>query len=262
VIAPACHDTGCAVVAVPAEGKNFAWISSGTWSIMGAETYEPSTGEKALSYNFTNEGGVFGTWRLSKNIIGLWLVQECKRAWAKAGEDLSYDEITRLAAQSQPFTAVIDPDDNGFLHPGDMPTRIQAYCRKTSQAVPETKGEIVRTVLESIALKYRWVLGCLEDLGGLRLEPVHIIGGGTRNRLLNQFTADATGRTVIAGPVEATAVGNVLMQAIALGHLGSLEEARAVARRTFSPEIYQPVPQEAWDMGYARLLNLLDDPGG
>ncbi|RPI25172.1 MAG: rhamnulokinase, partial [Chloroflexota bacterium] len=204
VVAPACHDTGSAVVAVPAEGKNFAWISSGTWSIIGAETLQPATGEKALDYNFTNEGGVFGTWRLSKNIMGLWLVQECKRAWSRAGEDLSYDEITRLAAEAKPFTAVIDPDDSSFLHPGDMPARIRAYCQKTGQRVPETKGEIVRTALESLALKYRRALSCLEDLVGVRLEPVHIIGGGTQNGLLNQLSADALGRSVIAGPVEAT----------------------------------------------------------
>ena len=258
VIAPACHDTGSAVVAVPAENKDFAWISSGTWSILGVEVTQPGLSQQALKYNLTNEGGVFGTWRLSKNVTGLWLVQECRRNWARQGEALSYDELTRLAAEARPFLAVIDPDEDAFLHPGDLPARLQDYCRQTSQPVPQTKGEIVRVALESIALKYRWVLERLEELLGRHLEPVHIIGGGTRNRLLNQFTADATGRTVVTGPVEATAVGNVLMQAIALGHLTSLEEGRAVVRNTFAPEVYQPAAQELWDAQYTRLLKLLD----
>jgi rhamnulokinase len=258
VIAPACHDTGSAVVAVPAENKDFAWISSGTWSILGVEVTQPGLSQQALKYNLTNEGGVFGTWRLSKNVTGLWLVQECRRNWARQGEALSYDELTRLAAEARPFLAVIDPDEDAFLHPGDLPARLQDYCRQTSQPVPQTKGEIVRVALESIALKYRWVLERLEELLGRHLEPVHIIGGGTRNRLLNQFTADATGRTVVTGPVEATAVGNVLMQAIALGHLTSLEEGRAVVRNTFAPEVYQPAAQDPWDAQYTRLLKLLD----
>src|SRR5690349_5938428 len=228
IMVPACHDTGSAVVAVPAQNQDFAWISSGTWSIMGAEVQEPYVNEKALEYNFTNEGGVFGTWRLSKNIMGLWLVQECKRTWVHLGEDLSYDEITRLASEARPFLAVIDPDDNNFLHPGNMPERIQKYCADTNQTVPQTKGEIIRVALEGIALKYRWVLERLEELTGKHLDPVHIIGGGTKNRLLNQLTADGTCRTVIAGPVEATAIGNLLMQAIGLKDLASLEEVRQV----------------------------------
>lgn len=254
VIAPACHDTGSAVTAVPAENENFAWISSGTWSIMGCEAKEPNVTPQALEYNFTNEGGVFGTWRLSKNIMGLWLVQECRRSWARGGEELSYDEITQLADWARPFLAVVDPDDTLFLHSGDMPERIQRYCQASGQTVPETKGEIVRVALESIALKYRWTLERLEALTGGPLEPLHIIGGGIKNRLLNQFTADATGRTVIAGPVEATAIGNILMQMIALGQLGSLAEGRALVRRSFTPQIYQPFPGAAWDINYERLL--------
>jgi rhamnulokinase len=223
---------------------------------MGAEVREPSLTEKALEYNFTNEGGVFGTWRLSKNIMGLWLVQECKRTWARQGEDLSYDEITRQASQARPFLAVIDPDDNSFLHPGDMPERIKKYCADTDQPVPQTKGEIVRVALESLALKYRWVLERLEELTGKQFSPIHIIGGGTKNRLLNQFTANATNRTVITGPVEATAIGNVLMQAIGLGHLGSLNEARSVVRASFDVEEYQPVQHDSWEESYSRLLHL------
>jgi len=259
VIAPACHDTGSAVAAVPAENQDFAWISSGTWSIMGAVTAQPSITPHSLSFNFTNEGGVFGSWRLSKNILGLWLVQECKRTWAHQGKKLDYDAITRLAGEARPFLAVIDPDDPSFLHPGDMPERIRAFCEKTGQAVPQTPGEIARVALEGIALKYRWVLERLEDLTGKRLEPVHIIGGGTKNCLLNQFTADSTGRVVITGPVEATTMGNILMQAIALGHLASLDEARSVVRQSFSTQVYQPGQSAGWEAAYARLSAILEE---
>jgi rhamnulokinase len=262
MVVPACHDTGSAVVAVPAQNQDFAWISSGTWSIMGAETREPNVSEKALEFNFTNEGGVFGTWRLSKNIMGLWLVQECKRAWAQQGEDLSYDEITRLASGAKPFLAVIDPDDSQFFHPVDMPERIRKYCTATDQAVPQTKGEIVRVALESLALKYRWVLERLEELTGHQLDPIHIIGGGTKNRLLSQFTADATCRKVIAGPVEATAIGNVLMQAIGLKDLSSLAEARAVVRASFIPDVYEPNPTPEWQEAYSRLLKVRNNVAG
>jgi rhamnulokinase len=257
IVVPACHDTGSAVVAVPAQNQDFAWISSGTWSIMGAEVQQPSLDEKALQYNFTNEGGVFGTWRLSKNILGLWLVQECRRTWQHEGDDLTYDEITRLASDAKPFMAVIDPDKNNFLHAGDMPDRIRKCCMDTNQSVPQTKGEIIRVALESIALKYRWVLERLDELTGKHLDPIHIIGGGTKNRLLNQFTADSTGRTVITGPVEATAIGNVLMQAIALGHLDTLDDARAIVRASFIPETYLPASQDGWDEAYAKLILLL-----
>jgi rhamnulokinase len=257
VIAPACHDTGSAVVAVPAENNSFAWISSGTWSIVGAEVPRPSITAKTLEYNFTNEGGPFDSWRLCKNVMGLWLVQECRRTWRQHGEAFSYDTITRLADEAPPFLAVIDPDDGTFLQTGDMPERIRSYCQRTGQAVPETKGEIIRVVLESIALTYRKILERLEDLTGTRLEPIHIIGGGSRNRLLNQFTADATGRTVLAGPVEATATGNMLVQAIGLGHLESLAEARAVVRNSFAVQIYQPGLNDAWEAAYARLLAVI-----
>jgi len=258
VVLPACHDTGSAVVAVPAKNQDFAWISSGTWSIMGAEVKEPALGEKALAYNFTNEGGVFDTWRLSKNIMGLWIIQECRREWGRQGQEQSYDEMTRLAAESEAFLAVINPDDDIFFHPGDMPERIRQYCQKTGQRVPQTKGEVLRVALESLALKYRWVLERTEELSGKRLDPIHIIGGGTKNRLLNQFTADATNRTVVTGPIEATAIGNVLMQAIGLGHLGSLFDAREVVRNSFEVEEYHPGNREGWDEAYEKLLELLD----
>jgi rhamnulokinase len=257
IVLPACHDTGSAVVAVPARNQDFAWISSGTWSILGAEVSEPHVDEKVLRYNFTNEGGVFGTWRLSKNIMGLWLFQECRRAWNRQGEQLSYDEMTRLAAESEPFFALLDPDFEGFLHPGDMPSRIRKYCADTDQAVPQTKGQILRIALEGIALKYRWVLERLEELTGKHLAPIHIIGGGTKNRLLNQFAAEATCRTVITGPVEATAIGNILMQAIGLKHLGSLTEAREVVRKSFTPEVYEPQKTADWDEAYSRLQKVM-----
>jgi rhamnulokinase len=261
IVLPACHDTGSAVVAVPALAGNqdFAWISSGTWSIMGAEVYEPSLSEKALEYNFTNEGGAFGTWRLSKNIMGLWLVQECRREWLRAGEEISFDALTQFAAESEAFMAVIDPDADEFIHPGDMPGRIQKFCADTNQRVPQTKGQIIRIVLESIALKYRLVLERLEELTGKRFDLIHIIGGGTKNKLLNQFAADATGHTVVAGPVEATAIGNILMQSIGMGHLGGLADAREIVRASFEPEIYEPHHNAQWAEAYSRLQNRSND---
>ena len=252
VIAPACHDTGSAVVAVPAQNDDFAWLSSGTWSILGAEVRRPNLSPQALAYNFTNEGGVFGNWRLSKNIVGLWLLQECRREWG-----LTYDDMTHLAAEARPWLAVIDPDSDLFLYPGNMPGKICAFCAESGQPVPHSQGEIVRVALESLALKYRLTLACLEELAGKRLSPIHIIGGGTKNRLLSQLTADCTGRVVVAGPVEATAIGNILMQAITLGHLGSLVEARRLVGRSFDVETYQPASAAGWDDAFARLLSLI-----
>lgn len=257
VIVPACHDTGSAVVAVPAPENDFVWISSGTWSIMGVEADQPVINEKALEYNFTNEGGVFGTWRFSKNIMGLWLIQECRREWMRQGEAMSFEALTQHAVESEAFLAVIDPDFAEFLHPGDMPSRIQKYCADTNQPVPQTKGQIVRVALEAIALKYRWVLERLEEITSKQLGAIHMIGGGTQNRLLNQFTANSTGRAVTTGPVEATAIGNILMQAIAMQHLGSLEEAREVVRASFEPEVYEPEQTAAWDEAYARLHQVM-----
>jgi rhamnulokinase len=257
VIAPASHDTGSAVAAVPAENQNFAWISSGTWSIMGAEANDPIVNAQSLKYNFTNEGGVNGTWRFSKNIMGLWLVQECRRTWTRAGEELSYDQITQFAAEAEPFQSIVNVDAADFFQPGDMPVRIQKYCARMQQPVPETKGAIVRCALESLALKYRWVLERLEEMLGYRLEPIHIIGGGTKNRLLDQLTADATNRSVVTGPIEATAIGNVLMQAVALGHLKSLDEARAVVRQSFKPETYAPQTSDQGAAAYQKLCDLM-----
>ncbi len=257
-IAPACHDTGSAVAAVPARKRDFAWISSGTWSIMGAEVCAPVITPVSLKYNFTNEGGVDGTFRFSKNITGLWLVQECRRTWASQGRPLSYDELTRMAGQARPFAAVIDVDDPELMKPGDMPVRLQAYCQRTGQKPPESAGECVRCVLEGIALKYRYVLARLEEMVGRPLEPIHIVGGGTKNRLLSQFTADATGRRVVTGPVEATAVGNIMVQAMALGHIHSLADARTIVASSFETSRFEPGSRISWDEAYARLSSLVE----
>jgi rhamnulokinase len=258
VIAPACHDTGSAVAAVPAAGPGFAWISSGTWSVMGAELPAPVINAQSLAFNITNEGGVGSTFRFCKNVMGLWLVQECRRTWARQGEEYSYDDLTRMAAQAAPFQAVVDPDYGEFLKPGDMPARVHAYCQATGQAAPESQGALIRSLLEGIALKYRWVLERLEEIVGHRLDPIHIVGGGTRNRLLSQFTADATGRQVMTGPAEATAAGNVMAQAMALGHVASLQEARAVVRASFDVRTFEPASDRSgWEEAYTRLLALM-----
>lgn len=257
VIAPGCHDTACAVAAVPAEDNNYAYLSSGTWSLMGAQVIRPIITAKSREYNFTNEGGVCNTIRFLKNLIGLWPIQECRRVWAAEGEPLSYDEITYLAEAAPPFTAVIDVDAGEFLSPGDMPSRIREFCVRMGHKPPESKGEVARTVLESLALKYRWTLEKLEELLGYRLEPLHIVGGGSRNHLLNQFTADAIGRPVVTGPVEATGVGNVLMQMLALGYITSLAEGRELVRRSFEMKTYLPRETTAWDEAYGRYLNLI-----
>jgi rhamnulokinase len=258
VIAPACHDTGSAVAAVPAAGADFVYISSGTWSLMGAELQEPAINEKSLAFDLTNEGGVGGTFRFLKNIMGLWLVQECRRTWAREGEVFSYDELTQMAAEAVPLQALVDPDHAEFLKPGDMPSRMRAFCEKTGQPVPQSNGEVVRCALESLALKYRWILERLEEILGRRLEPIHIVGGGSQNRLLNQFAADATGRVVVTGPVEATAVGNVIVQMMALGQIGSLEEGRRIVRNSFEVATYEPAGGPEWDEAYGRFLAIVE----
>lgn len=259
VVAPACHDTGSAVAAVPAEKADFAYISSGTWSVVGAELPEPLIDEKTLAWNFTNEGGVCGATRLLRNVAGLWLVQQCRQTWARQGEDHSYAELAQMATQAPVLQAVVDPDCPAFLRPGDMPDLVQSFCKRTAQIVPETKGSIIRVILEGLALKYRVQLERLELILGRRLAPVHIVGGGTQNKLLNQLTADALGRTVLTGPAEATALGNVLLQAIATGAIGSLQEGRALVRQSFQIDVYEPRPEQraAWDEAFAHMQRLL-----
>ena len=257
IIAPACHDSGSAVAAVPARNKNAVYISSGTWSIVGVEVHAPIITPQSLKFNFTNEGGVSGTVRFLKNVMGLWIVQECRRVWARAGEEFTYTELTTMAENATPFVSIVDPDDESFLRPGDMPARLREFCTQTGQPVPEDKGALLRCVFDSLALKYRVVVERIEVMMGHRLEVIHIIGGGSQNRLLCQLTADATGRPVIAGPVEATAIGNAVVQAMALGHLASLAEAREVIQNSFELIIYEPRASAQWDEAYARFAHLL-----
>jgi rhamnulokinase len=257
VIAPAAHDTAAAVAAVPAQGQSWAYISSGTWSLMGVELPAPLISDRVLDINFTNEGGVDGTVRFLKNIMGLWLVQECRRVWERAGKAYGYDELTRLAEAAAPFVSLVNPDDAAFMLPPDMPAALAEFCRRTGQPAPSEPGAVVRGCLESLALRYRWVLERLEELHGRRFDVIHVVGGGCQNRLLCQLTADACNRTVLAGPVEATAIGNLLTQAIGLGLLGSLAEARAVVRQSFEVTAYEPRSPKSWDEPYARFLRLI-----
>jgi rhamnulokinase len=237
------HDTASAVAAVPARGDGWCYISSGTWSLMGVETAAPVIGDGSYKLNFTNEAGVAGRTRLLKNIAGLWLLQECRRAWAAEGERFDYEELMQMAETAGPARAIVDPDD--FLQPGDMPARIAAWCAERSLEAPKTKGEFCRTILESLAHRYREVLEGLEGLTHTRIDTIHIVGGGSRNSLLNQLVANATGRTVVAGPVEATAAGNLLVQAIASGEVSGLEETRDIVRRSFPIATFQPQPKAA-----------------
>jgi rhamnulokinase len=257
VIAPATHDTGSAIAAVPASGTSWAYISSGTWSLMGAELTAPLINDKAEADNFTNEGGVGGTIRFLKNIMGLWLVQECRRTWERAGKAHSYDELGKMAQAAPAFAAIVNPDYGSFILPSNMPAALAEFCSRTGQPTPVEPGAVVRCALESLALRYRWTLEKLEELTGRRLEVIHIVGGGCQNELLCQFTADACNRTVLAGPVEATAIGNVLVQAIGLGILGSLGEAREVVRKSFEVRMYSPGRPQAWDEPYQRFLTYL-----
>lgn len=257
VVAPACHDTGCAVAAVPVEYEDWAYLSSGTWSLIGLELVRPIVNDQVLEHGFTNEGGVNNTTRFLRNIMGLWLVQECRRQWANEGTEYSYDALTRLASQADPFTAFVNPDDETFLGFGQMPTRIQEYCRKTGQTVPESHGAIVRCALESLALRYRLALEGMEEIEGRRVQALHIVGGGSQNRLLNQLTANALGVPVIAGPVEATAAGNIIVQAISDGELASLEEGRELVRASFEVETFEPQEGDAWAGALERFRKLV-----
>ena len=240
VIAPACHDTGSAVAATPLATTRSAYISSGTWSLVGLEVAAPVINDAALAANVTNEGGVYGTYRLLKNVMGLWIVQQCRAAWAAAGEELSYDELTRLAGAASPNVTAIDPNDNRFLAPGDHPARVREWCRERGLPVPQTKGEIVRSVLQGLANRYASVLQSLTGLTGQPADRVHIVGGGSQNRLLNRMTADATGLPVVAGPVETTVLGNALVQLISLGELADISQARQLVAQMGGQETFLP----------------------
>lgn len=257
VIAVAEHDTASAVVSIPAAEEHFAYLSSGTWSLLGTEVKQPVVNKETLAWNFTNEGGVGGTYRLLKNIMGLWLLEECKRIWAKEGQALSYQELLRLAETTTPFRTMIDPDDELFLHPTNMPEAIQHYCQLTNQPIPQTQGEIIRCILESLACKYRYVLEKMEAITGRTFAKLYLVGGGSRNRMLCQFTANAIGRPVCVGPTEGTAVGNLVVQLIALGHLKSLHEARQLIHQSFPLQTYEPQDEAIWQEGYDQFCQLL-----
>jgi len=256
VYAVAEHDTGSAVAAVPALRKPFAYLSCGTWSLMGTEVDKPVINDLSRELNFTNEGGVYGTYRLLKNIMGLWILNETRREWERAGRSYTFPELVRLAGEAPAFAAFIDPDDDAFLHPGDMPGRIRAYCEKTGQKPPQDAGAFVRCILESLALKYRYVLEMTERLSGQRFESLHMVGGGIQNTLLCQWTADAIGKPVWAGPAEGSAIGNLAVQWIAQGQFSDIWEARKVVRDSFPITAYEPQGREMWQDAYGRFLHV------
>jgi rhamnulokinase len=256
VIAPGTHDTASAVAAIPGLDERSAYISSGTWSLMGVEIAQPIINEETRRLNFTNEGGIANTIRLLKNIGGLWLLQEARRQWARGGQDYSWEALLAEAEKAAPFRSIIDPDATDFLAPSHMVDAICAYCRGTSQPAPESVGEVVRCALESLVLRYRWTLNALEELVGHRLETIRIVGGGSQNRMLCQLTADACQRPVVTGPVEATALGNVMMQAMATGHLGSLAEAREAVAASIQQVHFTPGPVAGWDEAFSRFQQL------
>ena len=258
VILPACHDTGSAVVAMPSTSANAAYLSSGTWSLLGLELDEPIISDAAYAANVTNEGGYDGTWRLLKNIMGLWVVDQCRATWKAAGDDYSFAQLTDMVREATPFSAFIEPDDPIFLPPGDMPARVIEYCQRTGQPAPETDAEVMATVYISLAYKYRYVLEQLIAVSGREVDVLHIIGGGSQNVLLNQMTANAIGRPVIAGPAEATAAGNAIAQLIAIGELGGVAEARAMLSGARDLVPFEPQNAAAWDAHYPRFLALLD----
>jgi rhamnulokinase len=257
VIASCSHDTGAAVAAVPASGGNWAYLSSGTWSLMGVEWPKPVINDQSRSLQFTNEIGYGDSVRLLKNIVGLWVVQECRRHWAKEGKKYDFATLEKLAADAPPFVSLINPDDPRFLSPDDMPGKIAGFCAETGQPAPANHGAYMRCIYESLALFYRVVLRRLERLTGRKIERLHIVGGGSKDNTLNQYTANALKIPVIAGPTECTALGNILVQAIALGHLPSLDAAREVVRNSFDLKTVTPQDAAQWDAAAARFEKLL-----
>lgn len=256
VIAPACHDTGSAVAAVPATTQNFAYISSGTWSLVGLEVDKPFITDNALEANLTNEGGVFGTIRLLKNVMGLWIVQQCRETWRTAGRRFSYAELVDLAGKAEPLQSILAVNNDRFLAPGDHPERIRQFCQETKQTVPDSPGAVVRAVLESLALAYRDVFEKLVAVSDRAIDVIHIVGGGADNALLNQMAADAIGKPVLAGPREAAVIGNGLVQLIALEELGDLDQARQVVSEMDIVKRYEPNPSQAWEEAYGRYRQL------
>lgn len=261
VLKVASHDTASAVLSVPSSKKDFLYISSGTWSLMGTETDEPVLTDLSEKYDFTNEGGVFGTIRVLRNIMGLWIEQESRRQWAREGTKYTFDELSEMALNSKPLQCFINPDDQSFATAGNMPKRICEFCARTGQHVPENIGEIVRCIFESLALRYRWTAEKLEELTGKHYEVINIVGGGTKEVMLSRFAADATHKTVCAGPVEATALGNIAMQCIASGEISDVWEARRIIRDSSEVKEYAPSKDTAgaWDEAYGRFLGILGE---
>jgi rhamnulokinase len=260
VVAPPTHDTGAAVAGIPTanSGKaNWAYISSGTWSLMGIESQTALLSDRVQELNFTNEGGIDNTYRVLKNIAGLWLVQQCKRSFEAAGKSMDYAELVKLAEAAPALRSIVNPNDARFLNPPDMPKALQSFCKETKQPVPKTEGELVRCALESLALIYRTVLNGLEELSGTPIEVIHIVGGGSKNDLLNQFTANACGRPVVAGPVETTVLGNLLSQVRANGRLKSLAQMRDVVRESSDLKRFEPQDTATWTEAHARFTKLL-----
>lgn len=258
VIACASHDTASAVVAVPAKDDDFVYISSGTWSLMGKEIPEPVTSDIAFKYDITNEGGTDRKIRFLKNIMGLWIEQESRRQWKRQGEVVSFDELSNMAMASKPHACFINPDYLEFQTPGDMPTRIQEFCKKTGQYVPETKGEIVRCIFDSLAMCYRSTVTKIDEITGKKAPFINIVGGGTKEVPLCKLTADACGRPVYTGPVEATALGNIAVQAIANGEIKDVKEARQVIANSFEISCFEPKDKDMWDEGYARFEKIVE----
>ena len=256
VVASCSHDTAAAVAAVPAEGRDWCFNSSGTWSLVGIEADEPIIGTNSREHNFTNEVGYGKTIRFLKNVMGLWIVQECRRQWAREGKEYTYDQLTKMAKEARPLRSLIDPQDARFLKPNDMPNKVAAYCRERNQTTPKSPGETIRCALESLALSYSDVLQEIYDVTGRRAECLHIVGGGSRNELLNQFSANATHMPVLAGPSEATAIGNILVQAIALNHLASINDARRIVRNSFPVAKFVCKQESTWQKAHTLFQNL------
>lgn len=257
VIAVAGHDTGAAVAAVPAVNENFAYLSSGTWSLMGIEVKEPIINEDSFKMNFTNEGGVDGTTRFLKNITGMWLLEQCRKEWEAEGKKYTYPEIVEMSNSAKGFQAFIDPDHPSFANPESMTAAIGCYCQNTKQKSPVTDAEFIRCIFDSLALKYKNVLDALQKLAPFRIEKLHVIGGGSQNKLLNQATANSIGIPVIAGPSEATAIGNVMIQAKGLGIVNSLQDMRTVICNSVTPETYMPQDTQKWEEAYKKYLEII-----
>ena len=255
-IAVAGHDTASAVVSVPVQGENWAYLSSGTWSLLGIESPVPLVSEKTLEMNFTNEGGVEGTTRFLKNIMGMWLIQECKRIWDTKSA-MGWNEIVALSNHATPFKSLINPDDSCFLNPGDMPKAVQKFCERINQPVPQTKGEIARCIYDSLVLKYKFTIKQIQSVTEKPIEKLHIIGGGAYNKIMNQLIADAIGIPVFAGPTEATAIGNIMLQAKAMGKVKSLAEIREIVRNSFEVTEYTPSPKLDWEAAFGKFEKLM-----